>query len=81
MNTINLNLSVITCEKLKSIVGQGNRSPYQVWITPGNYIGQSGQVINASEFNASNDSETLPVGHVQVSWLTSVLSALTLKRS
>lgn len=74
----NLNLSIIHCEKLRSIVGQGSRSPYQVWITPGNLLGLSGTVMNPSTIIASNDAEMFPNRNVPASWLTRALTALKL---
>lgn len=76
MTQTNVHLTNVHSNKLRSIVGQGSTSPYQIWVTPGRSLGVIGKIIEPSEIIASND----PVLSGK-SWLLRVLTALGRKKT
>ena len=80
MKNCKLNLSIIHCEKLRDIVGLGGHSPYQIWISPGSFVGLSGTVVDTTQTRASNE-DTLNSGHASpTSWLQRIFRVRRLNK-
>jgi hypothetical protein len=81
MTKTDLQLTVFDIQKLKSIVGQGFASPYQITTYPGSFLGMTGEVMDPSETIAANGEFSVPEPVAPISWARRALSALGLKRS
>ena len=81
------NLRQITfhIEKLKSIVGVGNTTAYQIYTTPGESLGRMGTVVDPASIISSNERnfEPEPAAEEQkeqsASWLKRSLSIVGIK--
>ncbi len=76
MKQTNLRLTIFEVEKLRSIVGQGSASPYQITTFSGDSLGMIGAVIDSSEQAAANGDFEVPEPVASISWLKRTLGGL-----
>lgn len=78
-----LRQTVFHIEPIKSIVGTGRSTAFQVWPEAGETIGSLGNVLEPSQFSAANDealsaTREAPVPNArETGWLRRLFSAKT----
>jgi hypothetical protein len=72
-------------ERLKSVVGVGNTSAYQIYTVPGEQLGQMGAIMDPASVTSSNEQhfepEPVVAAHKErsASWLKRALSGMGIK--
>lgn len=81
MPQTNLRLTLFEVQKLRSVVGQGNASPYQIATFFGDSLGMIGAVIDPLKQAAANEDFEIPVPAVSTSWFNRAKISLGLRHN
>jgi len=79
MTHTTLHMTIVQCQKLQHIVGQGSASPYQVTISEGSFLGKIGKVVEPENRAAANEDNLFMKTRNEPSWIQRMLSSLRLK--
>jgi hypothetical protein len=81
MQRTSIHITVIHSQKLKNIVGQGSASPYQIWTSIGECLGEMGNIMDPTRNIASNDDDLNSISTDRDSWLNRCKARLGFKQT